>query len=170
MSDSLRPLWTEPARLLCPWDSPGKSTRVGCLLLPGDLPDTGIKPASLTSPALAGGFFTTSATWEALNQLYVDIYHLPPLIPPLWVITEPQAELPVIYSSFPLALYLHKVLSMSVPVSRFSPPSPSRLCPRVCSEHLCLYSCLANKELTCSDLHRPDTAHRWLEGAAVGSS
>ena len=30
---------------------------------PGDLPDPGIKPASLTSPALAGGFFTTSATW-----------------------------------------------------------------------------------------------------------
>ena len=31
---------------------------------PGDLPDPGIKPASLTSPALAGGFFTTGATWE----------------------------------------------------------------------------------------------------------
>ena len=32
---------------------------------PGDLPDLGIEPASLTSPALAGGFFTISATWEA---------------------------------------------------------------------------------------------------------
>ena len=31
---------------------------------PGDLPDPGIKPESLMSPALAGGFFTTSATWE----------------------------------------------------------------------------------------------------------
>ena len=28
---------------------------------PGDLPNPGIKPVSLTSPALAGGFFTTSA-------------------------------------------------------------------------------------------------------------
>ena len=28
---------------------------------PGDLPDPGIDPISLTSPALAGGFFTTSA-------------------------------------------------------------------------------------------------------------
>ena len=28
----------------------------------GDLPDPGIEPTSLTSPALAGGFFTTSAT------------------------------------------------------------------------------------------------------------
>ena len=32
---------------------------------PGDLPDPGIQPASLMSPALAGRFFTTSATWEA---------------------------------------------------------------------------------------------------------
>ena len=31
----------------------------------GDLPDPGIEPASLTSPTLAGGFFTTSTTWEA---------------------------------------------------------------------------------------------------------
>ena len=30
-----------------------------------DLPDPGIKPASLMSPAKAGGFFTTSTTWEA---------------------------------------------------------------------------------------------------------
>ena len=34
----------------------------------GDLPDPGIKPMSLMSPALAGGFFTTSATWEALMK------------------------------------------------------------------------------------------------------
>ena len=29
---------------------------------PGGLPDPGIKPTSLTSPVLAGGFFTTSPT------------------------------------------------------------------------------------------------------------
>ena len=32
---------------------------------PGDLPKPGIKPMSLTFPALAVGFFTASATWEA---------------------------------------------------------------------------------------------------------
>ena len=32
---------------------------------PWDLPDPGIKPLSLTSPALAGGFFITNATREA---------------------------------------------------------------------------------------------------------
>ena len=31
---------------------------------PGDLPDPGIKPTSLMTPALAGRFFITSTTWE----------------------------------------------------------------------------------------------------------
>ena len=35
---------------------------------PGDLPDPGIKFVSLMSPALAGGIFTTNATWEAPSQ------------------------------------------------------------------------------------------------------
>ena len=38
---------------------------------PGDLPDPGIEPASLMSPELAGGFFTTSASWEARITLRV---------------------------------------------------------------------------------------------------
>ena len=38
----------------------------------GDLPDPGIEPVSLTSPALAGRFFITSATQEAhASQLYL---------------------------------------------------------------------------------------------------
>ena len=32
---------------------------------PGDLPDPGIEHTSLTSPALAGGFFNTGTTWVA---------------------------------------------------------------------------------------------------------
>ena len=34
---------------------------------PGDLPDPGIEPTSLMSPALASMFFTTGTTWEAEN-------------------------------------------------------------------------------------------------------
>ena len=41
-------------------------------LPPGDLPDPGIKLESPTSSALAGRFFTTSATWEA----------------PIWVVSK----------------------------------------------------------------------------------
>ena len=39
--------------------------------LPGDLPDSGIELVSLMSPALAGGFFTTSATWDTPKILYI---------------------------------------------------------------------------------------------------
>ena len=48
-------------------------------LSPGHLPNPGIKPASLTSPALSGGFFTTNATWEAPVESWscviVDLIH-----------------------------------------------------------------------------------------------
>ena len=37
---------------------------------PRDLPDPGIKPTSLMSPALAGGFFTTKATREIYFKTY----------------------------------------------------------------------------------------------------
>ena len=35
---------------------------------PGDLPNSGIKLTSLTSPALAGRLFTTGAIWKALQM------------------------------------------------------------------------------------------------------
>ena len=38
---------------------------------PGDLPDPGIEPTSLKSPLLAGGFFTTSITWEAWVRIFL---------------------------------------------------------------------------------------------------
>ena len=41
---------------------------------PGDRPDSEIKLASLMSFELAGGFFATSATWEA--QIYSYIQYL----------------------------------------------------------------------------------------------
>ena len=37
----------------------------------GDLPDPGIEPTLLESLTLAGGFFTTSTTWETLD--YMDL-------------------------------------------------------------------------------------------------
>ena len=41
---------------------------------PGDLPNPGIEPASLVSPALAGRFFTASATWESpLGNFHLEM-------------------------------------------------------------------------------------------------
>ena len=52
VSDSLRPHGLYPARLLCPWNSPGKNIGVGKLFpSPGDLPDPRIKSKSPTSQA-----------------------------------------------------------------------------------------------------------------------
>ena len=52
VSDTLRPHGLEPARLLCPWDFPGKNTEVGChFLLQGIFPTQRIEPASPASPA-----------------------------------------------------------------------------------------------------------------------
>ena len=73
VSDPVRPYGLQPTRLLCPQDSQGKNTGVGTAVVmpwppPGDFPDPGIEPSFLMSPALAGRFFTTSATWEAQMQ------------------------------------------------------------------------------------------------------
>ena len=53
-------------RLLFPWDSPGKNTGVGGrALLQRIFPTQESNPCLLCLSSLAGGFFTTSATWEA---------------------------------------------------------------------------------------------------------
>ena len=52
VSSSFRPHGLWPAGLLCPWDSPGKNTGVGChFLLQGIFPTGGIEPGSPTLQA-----------------------------------------------------------------------------------------------------------------------
>ena len=70
---SLQPYQLQPARLLCPWDSPGKDWSGFPCSPPGSLPNPGIKPTSPMSPALAGWFFTTSATWEVPKAWLLDL-------------------------------------------------------------------------------------------------
>ena len=56
-STLLEPHRLEPAMLFCLWDFPGKNTGVGCnFLFQGISLNQGLNP---TSPALAGGLFTT---------------------------------------------------------------------------------------------------------------
>ena len=80
--------------------------------------------------------------YNTVNQLYIYIYphiscllHVPTnlLIPPLQVITKHQADLPVLWGCFPLAIYFtFGSVHMSMPLSHFVPsyPSPS-LYPQV---------------------------------------
>ena len=78
MSDSLRPYRPQPARIFCPRRFPGQEYRSGLPCPPtGNLPDLGIKPEFLTYPVLAGRFFTTSATWEALfTHTHTPLAHI----------------------------------------------------------------------------------------------
>ena len=66
----------EPSRPLCPWDSRGKNTGVGChALLQGIFLTQWSSPRLL--PALAGGFFTTSATWGRAIIGNIPCYQFP---------------------------------------------------------------------------------------------
>ena len=48
MSNSMQPYGLQPTRLLCPWDSPGKNTGVGChALLQRIFPTQGLNPLLL---------------------------------------------------------------------------------------------------------------------------
>ena len=56
MSDSLQPHGLKPSRLLCPWDSPGKSTGVGChFLLQGIFPTQGLDAGLLRCRQITAG-------------------------------------------------------------------------------------------------------------------
>ena len=56
MSNSLIPYGLQPARPLCPWDSPGKNTGVGCqTLLQGIFPTQGLNLGLILFPALTEG-------------------------------------------------------------------------------------------------------------------
>ena len=60
MSDSSRPQGLQPTRLLCPWDSPGKNTAVGChALFQGIFPTQGSNPGSLCLLHWQADSFTT---------------------------------------------------------------------------------------------------------------
>ena len=62
-----------PPRLLCSWVSPGKKMSGLPCPPPGHLTNPEIEPGSLTSPALADGFFDTSTTWEEDTTFFKNV-------------------------------------------------------------------------------------------------
>ena len=61
----LQPHGLQYTKFFCSWDFPGKNTGMGChFLLQGNLPNPRIELLSLSSPALAGRFFTTTPSGE----------------------------------------------------------------------------------------------------------
>ena len=64
VSDSVRPCGPQPTMLLCPWILQVRILEWVAMPSSRGSSDPGIEPESLMSPALTGGFFTTSATKE----------------------------------------------------------------------------------------------------------
>ena len=60
---------------------------------PGDLPNPGIEPSSISSSALIGRFFTTSTTWEALLDPCLTYSLLSPTrVTPCAALSPPQCS------------------------------------------------------------------------------
>ena len=77
---------------------------------PGDLPGPGIGAKSLMSPALAGGFFTTSTTWEA--PLIVHIISVRCLFVPLLLMSILVIRLRWYLPDFSTAMLPFSLLSL----------------------------------------------------------
>jgi len=79
--------------------------------LPGDLLNPGIQPTSLKTPAVAGGFFTTSTTWEALSlassTAIASEVDPPPHLTPFQYMTQTKSESFVKSKSPCLTLHLN---------------------------------------------------------------
>ena len=74
----------------------------------GDLPYAGMEPTSLVSPALAGGFFTTSTPWEVLLKYAIKCYSrcaTPNVLAPKMFIGNFTIFCTVFYISHLLQLY-----------------------------------------------------------------
>ena len=73
VSDSLRPYGLLPARLLCPWNFPGKNIGVSCYaLLQGNLLDPRIELTSPVSLGLQVGSLPLSHWESPTNGYYLE--------------------------------------------------------------------------------------------------
>ena len=64
--------WTVARQARLPMGFPG-AIMLGWVATPGDLPDRGVEPTSLTSPASAGGPFNTSPTFFLPHNFLQDL-------------------------------------------------------------------------------------------------
>ena len=104
------------------------SVRFGChVLLQGIFPTQG-SSSSLASPALAGGFFTTSTTWEApvtAHRTYISTINISVSLTESNVL-ENKTMVPSLYLTLLMISHHHLMLSS---VSAFPPLSQKHLYP-----------------------------------------
>ena len=131
MSDFLWSYGLWPSRLLCPWDSPGKNTGVGCHFLLWFLP------------------------YSDMNQPWVYMCppsrtHLPPPSPSHPSVssqcTSPEHPVSCInlewWTISHMVIYMFQCYSLKSSHPRLLPQSP-----RVCYLYLCLFCCIAYRAI-----------------------
>ena len=91
---------------------------------PGDLPDPGTEPASIVSPALADGLFTTSATWESvtfpsgnkIGWIFLDLHSTYMFVCGyMCVCVYPPSQLPIKKNFFPWPMHTIKPIRPHAP-------------------------------------------------------
>ena len=95
---------------------------------PGDLPNQGIQPRSSMSPAFAGGFFTTSATWKAVSsRVALPTPRLSTVDPKVFTISQTALSQPI------CQLWLRSSLCLFYFPTQLMLMDPSRLTSRIAS-------------------------------------
>ena len=151
MSDSVRPHRWQPTRLPHPWDCPGKNTGVCCHFLlqcikvkseseVAQLCPTLGDPMDCSLQALPSMGFSRQDCWSWVPlrfPLSIIIIYISPPTRYIYISPHPflpfrplgyhrVAQLPALYSSFPLAMYFtHDCVYMLMLLSQFVPPSLS---------------------------------------------
>ena len=118
-----------PAKLCCPWDFPGKNTRVACHFpTPGDIPEPGLKPVSCVS-SIGRWIFYHCTTWEpqSLKVVVKSLSHVQLFATP-WTAAH-QASL-----SFPTSRSLLKLISIEL-------LNLATLAPWKCTHPPCAHCC-----------------------------
>ena len=129
MSDSLRSHGLQPTRLLCPWDSPGKNTGVGChFLLQGIFPTQRANLSLLSLVHWQVNSLLLKPEYPFKMQTSSCHFHLnppPPIISPATQ-NEPFTRLsvrPMLGVSSFSVLLVHSFLELSI--------------------HMCIYACMS---------------------------
>ena len=102
VSNSLWPHELQPIRLLCPWDSPGKNTRVGChFLLQGIFQIQGSNPGLLHCRQILyhlsclGSPIDSCSPWKLKSLIHVQLFATP------WTIQSMAFYRPEHWSGYP---------------------------------------------------------------------
>ena len=134
----MRPHGLQPTRLLRPWDFPGKSTGVGCHCLLRSLSNWGI-----IALQRCVGFCCTVKRISYMCTCVPSLWTSLETILPFWAITEHQAELPALYSSFPLSsvpsLSRDSLQPHGLQYARLPCPSATTFLLASCFVHGCVF-------------------------------